>query len=76
MIDFIVNTFGEIADFFINFGVDKVIDKFTKKEINKSGVISERKGYSKKYQCPCSLPLRWLPPAILCCENVYNKANI
>ncbi len=31
MIDFIVNTFAEIADFFINFWVDKVIDKFTKR---------------------------------------------
>lgn len=30
MIDFIVNTFAEIAEFFINFGVDKAIDKFTK----------------------------------------------
>lgn len=31
MIDFIVNTLAEIADFFISFGVDKIIDKFTKK---------------------------------------------
>ncbi len=31
MIDFIVNTLAEIADFFINLGVDKIIDKFIKK---------------------------------------------
>lgn len=28
MVDFILNVFAEIADFFINFWVDKVIDKF------------------------------------------------
>ena len=32
MADFIVNTFAEAADFFINFWVDKVIDKFAKKK--------------------------------------------
>ena len=32
MADFIVNTFAEVVDFFINFGVDKVIDKFAKKK--------------------------------------------
>lgn len=32
MIDFIVNTFAEIADFFINFWVDKVIDNFAKRK--------------------------------------------
>jgi len=32
MIDFIANTFAEIADFFINFWVDNVIDKFTKRD--------------------------------------------
>ena len=32
MADFIVDMFAEIADFFINFWVDKVIDKFTKKK--------------------------------------------
>ena len=31
MIDFIVNLFAEIADFFINFWVDHVIDKCAKK---------------------------------------------
>lgn len=37
MVDFIVNTFAEIADFFISFGVDKVIGKFA--ERNKSKFI-------------------------------------
>lgn len=32
MIDFIVNTFAEIADFFINFWIDKAIDKFAKRK--------------------------------------------
>ena len=32
MIDFIVNLFAEIADFFITFWVDNVIDKFAKKK--------------------------------------------
>jgi hypothetical protein len=32
MVDFILNVFAEIADFFINFWVDKVIDKFAKKK--------------------------------------------
>ena len=32
MVDFIIDTFAEIADFFINFWVDKVIDKFAKKK--------------------------------------------
>jgi len=31
MVDFIVNLFVEIADFFITFWVDNVIDKFTKR---------------------------------------------
>ncbi len=31
MVDFIVNLFAEIADFFINFGIDNVINKFAKK---------------------------------------------
>lgn len=31
MVDFILNIFAEIADFCINFWVDKVIDKFAKK---------------------------------------------
>ncbi len=31
MIDFIVNTLAEIADFFLCFGVDKIIEKFTNK---------------------------------------------
>lgn len=30
MVDFIMNTVAEIADFFINFWVDKVIDKIRK----------------------------------------------
>lgn len=32
MVDFILNVLAEIADFFINFGVDKIIDKFAKKK--------------------------------------------
>ena len=32
MVDFIIDTFAEIADFFINFWVDKVIDKFAEKK--------------------------------------------
>lgn len=40
MADFIVNTFAEIADFFINWGVDKVIDKLVK---NKSKIIRFKK---------------------------------
>ena len=32
MVDFILNVFAEIADFFINFWVDKVIYKFAKKK--------------------------------------------
>lgn len=31
MVDFIVNLFAEIADFFITFWVDNVIDKFVKR---------------------------------------------
>ena len=31
MIDFIVNLLAESADFFINFGIDNVIDKFVKR---------------------------------------------
>lgn len=31
MVDFILNVFAEIADFFINFWVDKVIDKLAKR---------------------------------------------
>ena len=29
--DFFINVFAEIADFFINFCVDNIIDKFTKR---------------------------------------------
>ena len=32
MVDFIIDTFAEIADYFINFWVDKVIDKFAEKK--------------------------------------------
>jgi hypothetical protein len=32
MVDFILNVFAEIADFFINFWADKVIDKFVKQK--------------------------------------------
>ncbi len=32
MADFILNVFAEIADFFINFWADKIIDKFAKKK--------------------------------------------
>lgn len=31
MVDFIVNVFAEIADFFINFGADNVIFKLVKR---------------------------------------------
>lgn len=31
MIDFIVNLLAEIADFFITFGADNIIDRFTKR---------------------------------------------
>ncbi len=31
MVDFIVNLFAEIADFFITFWVDNVMDKFAKR---------------------------------------------
>ena len=31
MVDFIVSVFAEVADFFINFWVDNVIDKFSKR---------------------------------------------
>ena len=31
MVDFIMNTFAEIVDFFFTFWVDKVINKFAKK---------------------------------------------
>ncbi len=31
MVDFIVNLFAEIADFFITFWVDNAIDKFAKR---------------------------------------------
>ena len=31
MVDFIVNLFAEIADFFISFWADNVIDRFTKR---------------------------------------------
>lgn len=33
MADFIVNLFAEIADFFISFWVDHVIDKFVKRNM-------------------------------------------
>ena len=39
MVDFIVNLFAEIADFFITFWVDNVIDKFAKR--NKSKLVKE-----------------------------------
>lgn len=32
MLDFIINLLAEIADFFINFWVDNVIDKFAKRK--------------------------------------------
>lgn len=32
MIDFMINMFAEIADLFINLGVDKLIDKIAKKQ--------------------------------------------
>lgn len=37
MVDFILNVFAEITDFFINFWVDKMIDKLQKR--NKSKII-------------------------------------
>ena len=42
MIDFMLNVFAEIADFFINFRVDKVIDKFAKKKQVKDYQFMER----------------------------------
>lgn len=44
MADFIVNTFAEIADFFISFGVDKVIGKFA--ERNKSKLCAQTRASS------------------------------
>ena len=32
MVDFIVNLFAEIADFFITFKVDNIIDRFIKRK--------------------------------------------
>lgn len=32
MLDFIINLLAEIADFFINFWADNVIDKFAKRK--------------------------------------------
>ncbi len=32
MIDFIENMFSEIIDFFLSMGLDKIIDKFSKKK--------------------------------------------
>ena len=32
MIDFIENMLSEIIDFFLNIGLDKIIDKFNKKK--------------------------------------------
>ena len=32
MIDFIENMFSEIIDFFLSMGLDKLIDKFSKKK--------------------------------------------
>lgn len=31
MVDFVVNLFAEIADFFINFWIDNIIDRFAKR---------------------------------------------
>lgn len=35
MVDFIVNLFAEIVDFFIAFWLDNVVDKFAKRKRNK-----------------------------------------
>ena len=32
MVDFMINVLGEIADFFINLWLDKIIDKFASKK--------------------------------------------
>lgn len=32
MVDFIVNVFAELVDFFISLWLDKIIDKFTSKK--------------------------------------------
>ena len=32
MIDFIANLAADVADFFLSMGIDKLIDKFTKKK--------------------------------------------
>ena len=42
MIDFILNVFAEITDFFINFWVDKMIDKLQKKKQVKYYSFMER----------------------------------
>lgn len=39
MVDFIVNVFAEVVDFFINFGVDNVIDKYVKGNKKISSVL-------------------------------------
>ena len=41
MVDFIVNLLAEIADFFIAFGADNVIDRFTKSAIGSMQYLHE-----------------------------------
>ena len=38
MVDFIVNVFAEIADFFIDLWLDKIINKFASKKKADSGL--------------------------------------
>ncbi len=42
MVDFIVNTFAEIADFFITLWVDKVVDRCAQKRKRRQGSFSEK----------------------------------
>ena len=48
MIDFILNVFAEITDFFINFWVDKMIDKLQKKKQVKDYSFMERVAWRTK----------------------------
>ncbi|MCI8865745.1 MAG: hypothetical protein HFG60_10795 [Lachnospiraceae bacterium] len=48
MIDFTVDIFAEIVDFFINFYTDKIIDKFAKKKQVKDDSFMERVAWREK----------------------------
>lgn len=47
-IDFTVDIFAEIVDFFINFYTDKIIDKFAKKKQVKDDSFMERVAWREK----------------------------